>query len=98
MQRGRCERKVPLLVEHSQFWLPHDPSGCYQRGKLHAVRIGHLLLTRGLGVRFPPGSPVGVVAEVRSPPGQRFLEVYAQPLARIGDSPEVVVVLENAAD
>ena len=43
MQRGRCERKVPLLVEHSQFWLPHDPSGCYQRGKLHAVRIGHLL-------------------------------------------------------
>lgn len=69
-------------------WLPQNAD----------VRIGDLLLTSGLGGRFPPGYPVGVVAEVRSPPGERFLEVYAQPLARIGDSPEVVVVLENAAD
>src|SRR5690606_35743599 len=36
------------------------------------VKVGDLLVTSGLGGRFPPGYPVGVVSSVTVAPGKPF--------------------------
>jgi len=56
------------------------------------VRVGDLLLTSGLGGRFPPGYPVGRVTRVKNDPGQPFAQIRAQPSARLERNREVLLV------
>jgi rod shape-determining protein MreC len=51
-----------------------------------------LLVTSGLGGRFPPGYPVALVEKVERNPGQSFAEVSARPTARLEQSREVLLV------
>ncbi|MDG1463411.1 MAG: rod shape-determining protein MreC [Gammaproteobacteria bacterium] len=53
---------------------------------------GDVLVTSGLGGTFPAGYPVGVITEVRSSPGQPFLEIDAAPLAMLNRIREVLVL------
>ncbi len=48
------------------------------------VKAGDVLLTSGLGGRFPPGIPVGVVKAFRQDPALTFLSAQVQPFARTG--------------
>lgn len=50
------------------------------------IQPGDLLVTSGLGGRFPPGYPVGVVSSVIHDPGQPFAQVLAVPRAQINRS------------
>jgi len=45
------------------------------------VRVGDMLVTSGLGGRYPRGYPVGVVKQVRRTPAEAFATVTAQPSA-----------------
>lgn len=45
------------------------------------IRVGDLLVTSGLGNRFPEGYPVARVMEVLTEDGQSYARVTAQPLA-----------------
>lgn len=50
------------------------------------IRVGDLLVSSGLGGRFPVGYPVAEVVQVDGGPGKTFLEVQAKPLARLSQS------------
>lgn len=65
--------------------LPHIPNNA-------DIRAGDLLVTSGLGGRFPPGYPVAEVTEVAIDPGQNFAKVTAQPLSHLDRSREVLLV------
>ena len=53
---------------------------------------GDLLVTSGLGGRFPPGYPVATVGAVQHDPGRSFARVMAEPLAQLNQSREVLLV------
>ncbi|MEN8763322.1 MAG: rod shape-determining protein MreC [Thiogranum sp.] len=65
--------------------LPHIPDNA-------DIRIGDLLVTSGLGGRFPPGYPVAEVIDVEQDPGRAFSHVTARPRALLDRSREVLVV------
>lgn len=47
------------------------------------IKSGDLLVSSGLGQRFPVGYPVGVVESVESDPGKPFMQVNVRPSARL---------------
>ncbi|MEE4184756.1 MAG: rod shape-determining protein MreC [Gammaproteobacteria bacterium] len=61
------------------------------------VSEGDLLVTSGLGGKFPSGYPVGVVRTVQSTTGQPFLEVAAQPAAALNRIREVLLIKPREA-
>ena len=56
------------------------------------VKVGDLLVTSGLGRRFPPGYPVGKAKDVSIAPGEPFATVVVEPSAKVGQSREVLLV------
>ncbi len=56
------------------------------------IREGDLVVTSGLGGRFPPNYPVARVVQVDRRPGQPFAQVIAAPRAQLGRSREVLLV------
>jgi len=72
----------PLQLEH----LPQNSD----------IRVGDLLVTSGLGGRFPVGYPVGRVMSVDSSSGQTFSDIKVEPAAKLATSREVLLVI--AAD
>ncbi|HQU15238.1 MAG: rod shape-determining protein MreC [Chromatiales bacterium 21-64-14] len=65
--------------------LPHLPNNA-------DIRVGDLLVTSGLGGRFPLGYPVARVSAVRHDPGEPFANVTAIPTAHLERSREVMLV------
>ncbi|MDX1692129.1 MAG: rod shape-determining protein MreC [Ketobacteraceae bacterium] len=59
------------------------------------IVVGDLLVTSGLGGRFPSGYPVGKVTEVRHDPGLPFAIVSAVPLAQLDRSRHVLLVFSE---
>jgi rod shape-determining protein MreC len=57
------------------------------------VRVGDLLVTSGLGGRFPVGYPVGKVISVDFPQGKAFADINVEPAASLATSREVMLVL-----
>ncbi|MFQ5634067.1 MAG: rod shape-determining protein MreC [Gammaproteobacteria bacterium] len=53
---------------------------------------GDLLVTSGLGGTFPPGYPVGTIAEIASDSGQPFLTISATPAAGLNRIREVLLI------
>lgn len=62
------------------------------------IAVGDLLVTSGLGGRFPPGYPVAQVVEVTIDPGQPFATVNARPLAQLDRSRHVLLVFSEEAE
>ena len=60
------------------------------------IQVGDLLVTSGLGGRFPVGYPVAVVSEVLRDPGKAFARVRASPSAALDRSRHVLLVFTNA--
>ena len=56
------------------------------------IRQGDLLVTSGLGGRFPVGYPVAVVSEVERDPGEAFARIIAVPSAALDRSRHVLLV------
>jgi len=61
------------------------------------VQVGDLLVTSGLGERFPSGLVVGEVTEVQRDPGSNFARVLARPAAALDRVATVLVVDERGA-
>ena len=62
------------------------------------IREGDLLVTSGLGGRFPVGYPLGVVSEIERDPGQAFARVRARPSAALDRSRHVLLVFTARDD
>lgn len=56
------------------------------------IKVGDLLISSGLGGRFPAGYPVGEVTSVRFQPGQTFAKVTATPSAKLTRSQQVLLL------
>lgn len=69
----------PLQLEH----LAHNAD----------VRIGDVLVTSGLGGRFPVGYPVGTIIAITFPQGKAFADIAIKPAAQLDTSREVLLVL-----
>jgi len=60
------------------------------------IQVGDLLVSSGLGQRFPVGYPVAVVTEVSINPGLSFATVKASPKAALNRSRYVLLVFTNS--
>jgi rod shape-determining protein MreC len=56
------------------------------------IKVGDLLVSSGLGMRFPEGYPVAQVTLVERDPGREFTRVLAKPTARLSLSRQLLVV------
>lgn len=56
------------------------------------IKPGDLLTTSGMGGRFPPRYPVARVTSVVSDPNEAFLQVTAEPVARLRHHKEVLLI------
>ncbi len=56
------------------------------------VEPGDLLVTSGLGGRFPSGYPVGIVDKIDRNPAETFATVSARPVAKLEQNREVLLV------
>ena len=56
------------------------------------IRVGDLIISSGLGRRFPPGYPVGQIEKITLDPGESFAKVMIKPSAQLSQSREVLMV------
>jgi rod shape-determining protein MreC len=56
------------------------------------IKEGDLLLSSGLGLKFPDGYPVAKVSSVERMPGEDFARIYATPTAKLEQSSPVLLV------
>ena len=59
------------------------------------IQEGDLLVTSGLGQRFPPGYPVALVEQVSHDPGKPFATVTARPMAELNRNRHVLLVFDR---
>ena len=59
------------------------------------IKEGDLLVSSGLGGRFPPGYPVGEVVRVEVDPTRLYTEVIARPLAALDRSRHVLLIFDE---
>jgi len=57
------------------------------------IEIGDLLITSGLGGRFPEGYPVAEIINIKRDPGQPFAQIIAEASAHLEQSREVLLVM-----
>ncbi len=62
------------------------------------IKEGDLLVSSGLGQRFPVGYPVATVEKITYDPGQPFAEVIARPMANLNRSRHVLLVFSETKD
>lgn len=62
------------------------------------LKVGDLLVTSGLGQRFPSGYPVAEVARYERAPGAAFAEVLAKPSSQLQTLDHVLLVFDSAED
>ncbi len=62
------------------------------------IREGDMLVSSGLGGRFPAGYPVAEVERVVRDPGQAFARVEVRPMARLDRSRHVLLVFRSPTD
>ncbi|MFL1404316.1 rod shape-determining protein MreC [Marinobacter sp. M1N3S26] len=60
------------------------------------IREGDVLVSSGLGGRFPKGYPVAEVSSITKDPGAPFVTIHATPLASLSRSKMVLVVFQEA--
>ena len=59
------------------------------------VQVGDLLVTSGLGQRFPQGYPVAVVSAVEHDPGQSFARIKATPTAALSKAQHFLLIFAS---
>lgn len=55
------------------------------------IRVGDVLVSSGLGQRFPMGYPVAEITDIIHDPGRSFAEVHAKPTASIDRSRHLLI-------
>ncbi len=60
------------------------------------VIAGDLVVSSGLGGRFPSGYPVAEIQEIKRNPGEVFAKIIARPVARLAQAREVLLLWPRA--
>jgi rod shape-determining protein MreC len=64
--------------------------------KTSSIHPGDILVTSGLGRRYPEGYPVGRVEEINSIPGEDFVKVSVSPIALLNRNRLVLLIWADA--
>jgi len=56
------------------------------------IKKGDMFVSSGMGGRFPSGYPVAKVTEIVSDPNEPFLEIIAEPVARLDYTKQVLLI------
>ena len=89
---------IPVQVNRNGVRAIAEGTGSLTSLEVHHVSAttdieeGDLLVTSGLGGRFPVGYPVAVVSEIERDPGQAFARIKATPSAALDRSRHVLLV------
>jgi rod shape-determining protein MreC len=59
------------------------------------IRVGDLLVSSGLGGKFPPGYPVAKVSSIVHDPGEPFAKIEAAPLAELNRTRHILMVFRK---
>jgi rod shape-determining protein MreC len=92
---------VPVQVNRNGVRSVVEGTGLYQELILSHVaattdiKVGDLLVSSGLGNRFPVGYPVATVTEITVDPGQSFAMVKARPSAQLIRTRHVLLVFTS---
>ncbi len=95
---------VPVQVNRNDVRAIATGGGVIDRLELNHVplsadmRPGDLLVSSGLGQRFPPGYPVATIDRVVHDPGQPFAMVTARPTARLTRSRHLLLVFPSSSE
>ena len=89
---------IPVRVERTGFNAIAEGAGALNRLKLRFVpdnadvRVGDLLVSSGLGERFPDGYPVGQIESISKDTGESYADVTMISAARMEHSGEVMLM------
>ncbi|MEC9409003.1 MAG: rod shape-determining protein MreC, partial [Pseudomonadota bacterium] len=61
------------------------------------IKVGDMLVSSGLGGRYPKGYPVATVSSIRNTPGESFATVTAEPTAKLDRSRHLLLVFTDEA-
>jgi rod shape-determining protein MreC len=92
---------VPVRVQRTGLRVIAYGSGATDRIELPHVpfsadlKAGDLLVTSGIGGRFPPGLPVATVYDVQTDDSATFAVAQARPLAGIASATELLLVRDE---
>ena len=56
------------------------------------IEVGDLLVSSGMGGRFPTGYPVATVSEVHQEPSDEFLTINTLPVTQLDHGREVLLI------
>ena len=59
------------------------------------IKVGDLMVTSGLGGKFPAGYPVAIIESISRNPAQQFAIVIAKPIASLNQVREVILINNN---
>ena len=89
---------IPVQVNRNGVRAIAEGTGLLSSLEIHHVSAttdiqeGDLLVTSGLGGRFPVGYPVGVISTIERDPGEAFARILAVPTAAMDRSRHVLLV------
>ncbi|NQD39007.1 rod shape-determining protein MreC [Permianibacter sp. IMCC34836] len=89
---------IPVRIERTGFNAIAEGTGAMNRLRLNFVpnttdiREGDLLVSSGLGERFPDGYPVGQIEAIRRDTGEAYAEIDVVTAARMERSGEVMLL------
>ena len=92
---------IPVQVNRNGVRAIAEGTGSLASLEIHHVSAttdiqeGDLLVTSGLGGRFPVGYPVVVVSEIERDPGQAFARIMATPSAALDRNRHVLLVFTS---
>jgi len=92
------EHAIPIEIVRTSLRTIAVGTGNYNELKIYTlptntdVKKGDILITSGLGGRYPEGFPVGTVKNVVNNPGESFLEVSVTPFGNLKTVNEVWVI------
>lgn len=92
---------LPVQISRNGVRLVAEGTGnLYQLTLRHVfstvdIQEGDLLVSSGLGQRFPAGYPVAEVESIHYDPGQPFARVVARPMAQMNRSRHVLLVFDR---
>jgi rod shape-determining protein MreC len=93
---------VPVQVNRSGVRAVAEGMGSLDQLAVHHVtattdiQAGDLLVTSGLGGRFPIGYPVAIVSAVERSPGEAFARIIATPTAELDRARHVLLVFSRS--
>lgn len=92
---------VPVRINRNGVRLVAEGTGnLYELTLRHVfstvdIQVGDLLVSSGLGQRFPSGYPVATVQSIEHDPGQPYARVVARPMAQMNRSRHVLLVFDR---